>query len=223
MEMTSAEVAKRMLYSEARISRKDILDPSLNDDTRKRYQSKITGAASRFRNIGFFVDPTPALKVMDLRVRAKNLVRKHGVRLIAIDYLQLMHSDEESSADTRQIEVSLISGGIKSIAKDLNIPVLVLAQLNRQTEQQKEGKPRLSNLRESGAIEQDADVVMFLHRDTQKQQQATYEENENGLDAELTIAKNRNGELGKVDMLFFPRITLFTQKSRISREDQPQK
>lgn len=223
MEMTSAEVAKRMLYSEARISRKDILDPSLNDDTRKRYQSKITGAASRFRNVGFFVDPTPALKVMDLRVRAKNLVRKHGVRLIAIDYLQLMHSDEESSADTRQIEVSLISGGIKSIAKDLNIPVLVLAQLNRQTEQQKEGKPRLSNLRESGAIEQDADVVMFLHRDTQKQQQATYEENENGLDAELIIAKNRNGELGKVDMLFFPRITLFTQKSRISREDQPQK
>lgn len=223
MEMTGAEIARRMLYSEARISRNDILDPSLTEDSRKMYQSKITGAASRFRNAGFFVDPTPALKVMDLRVRAKNLVRKHGVKLIAIDYLQLMHSDEQSNSDTRQIEVALISGGIKSIAKDLNIPIIVLAQLNRQTEQQKEGKPKLSNLRESGAIEQDADVVMFLHRDTQKQQQATMDEHRNGLDAELLIAKNRNGEMGRVELLFFPKITLFAQKGRISEEDQPRR
>ncbi|HPN84476.1 MAG TPA: replicative DNA helicase [Victivallales bacterium] len=221
MEMTAAEIARRLLYTEAKISRNDILDPSLSDSNRNSMQSRITGAASRFKNAAFFIDPTPALKIMDLRVRVKNLIRKHGIKLIAVDYLQLMHSDEQSNSDTRQIEVSLISGGIKAIAKDLNIPVIVLAQLNRQTEQQKEGKPKLSNLRESGAIEQDADVVMFLHRDTQKQQDATRQEEDEGLFSELIIAKNRNGEMGKSELLFFPKITLFVQKGRFSKEDLP--
>lgn len=221
MEMTAREIAQRLLYSRAEISKRDILDQSLTDHKRKQFHNDLTGAASEFKNVALFVDPTPALKVIDLKVRVKNLVRKHDVKLVVIDYLQLMHADSESYAESRQIEVSLISGGIKAIAKDMNIPIIVLAQLNRQTEQQKEGKPKLSNLRESGAIEQDADVVIFLHRDTQKQQTASQEESENGLDAELIVAKNRNGELGKIDMLFFPKITTFTQKQRFSKSDIP--
>ncbi|HRR28741.1 MAG TPA: replicative DNA helicase, partial [Victivallales bacterium] len=187
MEMTAVEIAKRLLYSIAKVSKKDILDPTLSSERRKKLQVEITGAASKFKNVNFFIDPTPALKIVDLKVRAKNLVRKHNVKVIAIDYLQLMHADDESSAESRQIEVSLISGGIKAIAKELNIPVIVLAQLNRQAELQREGKPRASNLRESGSIEQDADVVILLHRDIQKQQNASPEEIENGLDAELIV------------------------------------
>jgi replicative DNA helicase len=223
MEMTAAEIARRMLYTEAQVSRKEILDPSLNNETRNRFKTKITGAASTFGKVPIFIDPTPALKVMDMRARIKKLIREHGVKFVVIDYLQLMRSEEQSSADVRQIEVSLISGGIKAMAKDLKVPILVVAQLNRQTEQQKGGRPKLSNLRESGAIEQDADVVMFLHRDTDKQKTATIEEELNGFEAELIIEKNRNGEPGYVPLLFFPRITQFTQARRISKDDQPKR
>jgi replicative DNA helicase len=223
MEMTAAEIARRMLYSESKVSKNDILDPSLNNETRNILKNRITAAASILQKAQIFIDPTPALKIMDLRTRVKRLVQKNNVRFVVIDYLQLMHSDDHSSADTRQIEVSLISGGIKAIAKELGIPILVLAQLNRQTEQQKEGKPRLSNLRESGSIEQDADVVMFLHRNMDKAKEATLDEKQAGLEAELIIEKNRNGEIGRVKLLFFERWTTFTPEKRFSHDDIPRR
>ena len=115
---------------------------------------------------------------------------------------------EVKATDGRQVEVAAISGGLKKIAKDLDVPVLVLAQLNRDVEKGQGGKnarPKLSNLRESGAIEQDADVVVFLHRDRDETKDASEDAQRNGVKAELIVEKNRNGATGRVDLLFFPQ------------------
>ncbi len=156
-----------------------------------------------------------------MRAKARRYNAQGKIDLIVIDYLQLMHADVESKSETRQFEVAKISAGIKSLAKEMNIPILVLAQLNRQAEMQTGGRAKLSNLRESGAIEQDADIVMFLHRDREGHRDASIEEQENGLDSELTIEKNRNGEVGTIHLNFFMRKMLFSCKPRYEKEDIP--
>ncbi len=131
--------------------------------------------------------------------------------MIVIDYLTLMRSGESLKNDGRQVEVAAISGGLKKLAKDLDVPVLVLAQLNREADKNegKKARPKLNNLRESGAIEQDADVVIFLHRDRDEAKESNPEANRTGVKAELIVEKNRNGRTGVVDLLFFPALMEF--------------
>ena len=117
----------------------------------------------------------------------------------------------------------MISAGIKSLAKELKVPVLVLAQLNSAAETQKDGIPNLSNLREPGSIEQDADIIGFIHRNTEKQKEASEEEKVKGLEAEFIIEKNRNGEPGRIPLSFFPLLASFGSRSRYSDEDVPQR
>lgn len=217
MEMTADQISRRILCAEAGVSERNF---------RERTQSKgewarITGAATKLSNSKIFIDPTPALRVMELRARARRVKSQHKIDLIVIDYLQLMRADVDRKNDNRQQEVSLISSGIKSLAKELEIPILVLAQLNRQTEMQKGGVPKLSNLRESGSIEQDADIVGFIHRDTEKQKEASEEEKNKGLEAEFIIEKNRNGEPGRVPLSFFPLTASFGCRSRYDSSDLP--
>ncbi len=210
LEMTDEQLTRRLLCGEAGISEKDFLNNSVTTAD----FSKITNAASLIMKSKIFIDPTPSLRIMELRAKARRLKKREKIDLLVIDYLQLMRADTVSKSETRQIEVSLISSGIKSLAKELNIPILVLAQLNRAAEQQRDGIPRLSNLRESGAIEQDADIVSFLHRDIEAHREAAEEDKNRGLDASLIIAKNRNGDIGKEDLLFFPKVMKFRSKNK---------
>ena len=121
---------------------------------------KLTGAAAKMAKSPLHIDDTPGLSILQLRARARRMWQQHKIKLIIIDYLQLMHSDSKKAQDNRQQEISDISNGVKALAKELNIPIIVLSQLNRELEKDKNRKPRLSDLRESGAIEQDADVVL---------------------------------------------------------------
>ncbi|MCK4983143.1 MAG: DnaB-like helicase C-terminal domain-containing protein, partial [Victivallaceae bacterium] len=166
--------------------------------------TKLTQAVAALQDAKIFIDPTGGLTIAELRAKARRLKMMHDIDFIAIDYLQLMKAD--GRIDNRQQEVAEISSGIKKLAKELNIPILVLAQLNREVEKTAgaSARPRLSHLRESGSIEQDADIVSFLHRDRDESKGISSEQDHDGLDAELILEKNRNGRTGIVKMKFFP-------------------
>lgn len=212
LEMTAEQIARRLLCTESGYSEKDFYDGNVTNI------NKVTAAADRLCKAHIFIDPTPALRIRELRSKARRMKSLHNVQAIFIDYLQLMKAEIRS--DSRQEEVSAISSGIKALAKELHIPIVVLAQLNREVEKT-QGKPKLSHLRESGAIEQDADIVAFLHRERDTQKDSSLEAQSRGIEAELIIEKNRNGQTGVVQMLFFPNITLFRCRSRIPDEDVP--
>jgi len=177
---------------------------------------KITETANELFSLKLFVDDSGALSSFDLRAKARRLKAKEPtLSLLVIDYLQLMH--QKGKVESRQLEVSEISRALKQLAKELNLPVIALSQLNRKVEERKGGKPMLSDLRESGAIEQDADVVMFIHREDEG------EDGEGGggggsfkttIPVELIIAKQRNGPIGSVDLLFLSEYTRFESKAR---------
>lgn len=212
LEMTAEQLAVRMLCSECGYSVKDFINSNI------QHMTKVTEAAQRVGNAPIFVDPTPALRIRELRSKARTMKAKYDIQLIFIDYLQLMKAEVRS--DNRQEEVSAISSGIKALAKELKLPIVVLAQLNREVEKTK-GTPQLSHLRESGAIEQDADVVAFLHRDRDEQSENSPDAKIKGLPSQLIIGKNRNGETGKVDLLFFPHLMRFQNKARMDDADVP--
>ncbi len=156
--------------------------------------------------------------MLELRTKGRRMVKEHGVKFIVIDYLQLLKAVGGNRNSTRENEVSQMSGRIKGLAKELNIPIMVLAQLNRQAEQPGQ-RPRLSHLRESGAIEQDADIVALLHRDRELE---TNKGNiGEGTDAELIIAKHRNGPTGIVPLTFLSQYTRFADRSPVSDADVP--
>ena len=212
LEMTAEQLSRRLLCTESGYSEQDFYDGNVTNI------NKVTAAADRLCKSNIFIDPTPALRIRELRSKARRMKSLHNIQVIFIDYLQLMKAEVRS--DNRQEEVSAISSGIKALAKELNIPIVVLAQLNREVEKT-QGKPKLSHLRESGAIEQDADIVAFLHRERDTQKDNTLEAQTRGIDADLIIEKNRNGRTGVVNMVFFPTIMLFRCKSPIPDEDVP--
>ncbi|MDD3118833.1 MAG: replicative DNA helicase, partial [Victivallales bacterium] len=218
LEMTAEQIARKLLCMEAEVGEGSFYDKSF----RPHDLTKLTTAVSNFRNASIFIDPTAGLTVPEMRAKVRRLKSQHSVELVCIDYLQLMRSG--SNPESRQQEVAEISSGIKKLAKDFNIPVLVLAQLNREVEKGSSGsaRPKLSNLRESGAIEQDADIVAFLHRDRDQAKDMSREAMVNGLDTELIVEKNRNGQTGIVYLTFHPHIGQFRSKSRYSDEDNPQ-
>ena len=216
LEMNTLSLVLRLLCAEAKINLREFRQGVLSH---ARWVH-ITNSAEKLRKAKMYIDDTGQLDVIELRAKARRMKDKHDVQFIVIDYLQLMKGTSNNSNSNREQEVAAMSGGIKALAKELNIHKLILAQLNRQAEQG--GRPKLSHLRESGAIEQDADIVAILHRERELQQEADPAEiARNGIESELIIAKHRNGETGIVELVFFPTYTLFQDKSRISDDDVP--
>ena len=209
LEMSAEQVAQRLLCTESKVSLSSISDGSFNIEETNR----LSRGAEALSNAHLFIDPTGGLSIFELRAKARKLKESEaGLDLIIIDYLQLMRAGDVASRDGRQVEVSAISGGIKKLAKDLDIPILVLSQLNREVEKtpnNKTARPRLSNLRESGSIEQDADVVIFLHRDRDEAKENNREAARNGVESLLLVEKNRNGKTGEVKVNFFPSLMEF--------------
>src|SRR2546426_10713443 len=160
LEMSAQQLVQRMLCSRARVNLAKTRDGFLAESD----FPKLTNAASKLAEAKIFIDDSAGLSILELRAKARRLKAQHDVRLIIVDYLQLLRSTSRRAQDNRQLEISEISAGLKGLAKELKIPIIVLAQLNRQPEQRTGGKPRLSDLRESGSIEQDADLVGLLLR-----------------------------------------------------------
>ncbi|MCF7854721.1 MAG: replicative DNA helicase [Candidatus Pacebacteria bacterium] len=216
LEMSTKQLVLRLLCSLARISLADIRDCALSQG---RWQ-EIMRAGDRLRKAPIYIDDTSAnLDIVELRARARRMKREHDIQVLFIDYLQLLKPVNANKNTTRENEVSQISGGIKSLAKELDIPIVVLAQLNRQAEQAGQ-RPKLSHLRESGAIEQDADVVALLHRERDVES-STPIDPRTGMESELVVAKHRNGRTGVASLLFIPAYTRFENRSAIPDEDVP--
>ena len=222
LEMSAEQVAQRLLCTESKVSLSSISDGTFNIEETNR----LSLGAKALSGAKLFIDPTGGLSIFELRAKARKLKESEaGLDLIIIDYLQLMRAGDVSSRDGRQVEVSAISGGIKKLAKDLDIPILVLSQLNREVEKtpnNKTARPRLSNLRESGSIEQDADVVIFLHRDRDEAKENNREAARNGVESLLLVEKNRNGKTGEVKVNFFPSLMEFrTITHKYGEQDIP--
>ncbi len=199
MEMPGDSLAMRMMSSLGRIDQNKVRTGKLDDDEWPR----LTSAINLLAETKLFIDDTPALTPTEVRARARRLTREHGqLGLIVLDYLQLMQSP--SSGDNRVQQISDISRGLKALAKELNVPVIALSQLNRNLEQRPNKRPVMSDLRESGAIEQDADLIVFVYRDE------VYNEDspDKGI-AEVIIGKQRNGPLGTVRLTFLGQFTRF--------------
>ncbi len=216
LEMSSQQLVQRMLCSRARVNLKKARDGFLAEADFDR----LTGAAAKLAEAEIYIDDTPGLTILELRAKARRLSAQHKIEMIVIDYLQLLRSTSRRGQENRQIEISEISAGIKGLAKELKIPIIVAAQLNRNPENRtgdSKGRPRLSDLRESGSIEQDADLVGLLVR--QEYYADTEEErDENEGKAELIIAKQRNGPTGDVPLTFRKEFTRFEDRAREERE-----
>ncbi|MDZ4813995.1 MAG: replicative DNA helicase [Pseudomonadota bacterium] len=198
MEMSASQLAFRLISSLGRINQQHLRTGDLQDEEWPR----VTSAITLLSEAKIFIDDTPALSPVELRSRARRLKREHDVGLIVIDYLQLM--SVPGSQENRATEISEISRGLKALAKELNVPVVALSQLNRSLEQRTDKRPMMSDLRESGAIEQDADVIVFIYRDEYYNKEST----EKGT-AEIIIGKQRNGPTGSVKLTFLGQYTKF--------------
>jgi replicative DNA helicase len=218
LEMSAEALVLRMMCSLARVNLRSIREGFMSEAD----FPKLTGAAGRLANAPLFIDDSAGLSILQLRARARRLAQQHGIKLFVVDYLQLLHSTARRAQENRQQEISDISSGIKALAKELKVPMLVLSQLNRELERDKSRKPRLSDLRESGAIEQDADVVGLLYKPNagEDDDNVTAEEPE-GLPVNLLIAKQRNGPTGDVSLTFLKPYTRFESAAKISDEDVP--
>jgi replicative DNA helicase len=200
MEMGASQLALRMVGSLGRIDQTHLRTGKLGDDE----WGRLSEAVDRLKNANLFIDETPALNSAELRARARRQARQCGkLGLIVIDYLQLM-SGSSSSDENRATEIGEISRGLKALAKELQCPVIALSQLNRSVESRNDKRPMMSDLRESGAIEQDADVIMFIYRDDYYNK----ESKEPGV-AEIVIGKQRNGPVGTVRLTFLKPLTRF--------------
>ncbi len=199
MEMPGDHLAMRMLSSLGRIDQHRLRIGQLEDDEWPR----MTSALNILAGTKLFIDDTPALTPIELRARARRLAREHGtLGLVVIDYLQLMQAP--GAGDNRVAEISEISRSLKGLAKELNVPVVALSQLNRNLEQRPNKRPVMSDLRESGSIEQDADLIVFIYRD-----EVYHEDSPDKGIAEIIIAKQRNGPIGTVRLTFLGQYTRF--------------
>jgi replicative DNA helicase len=219
LEMTSESLVLRMLCSRSRVNLRNVRDGFLAE----RDFPKLTGAAGKLASAPLFIDDSSGLSILQLRAKARRMAQQHGIKLFVIDYLQLLHSTARR-AENRQQEIADISNGIKSLAKELEVPIIVLSQLNRELEKDKNRKPRLSDLRESGAIEQDADVVGLLYKpssgDDDDSSTSTGEE-QDAVAVNLLIAKQRNGPTGDVNLTFLKSFTRFESAAKVSDDDVP--
>jgi replicative DNA helicase len=195
-----------MLCSQAKVNAHHVKTGFLSSKS----WTPITNAAAKLAEAPIFIDDTPALSVLDMKSRARRLKMDKGLSLIIIDYLQLM-SGRSGKAEHRQQDISEITRGLKILAKELAIPVIALSQLSRATEKRTDQRPQLSDLRESGSIEQDADLVAFLYREGYYKQNVPELENK----AEVIIGKQRSGPTGNVELIFRGEFTRFENMSNI--------
>jgi replicative DNA helicase len=201
MEMGAAQLAVRIVGSIGRIDQGHLRTGKLSDEEWPR----LTEAIERLRTVSLHIDETPGLTPSELRANARRLARQCGkLGLIVVDYLQLMSGSNSSGSDNRATELGEISRGLKMLAKELQCPVIALSQLNRSVEQRTDKRPMMSDLRESGAIEQDADIIMFIYRDDYYNKDSK----EPGI-AEVIIGKQRNGPTGTVKLAFLKPLTRF--------------
>jgi replicative DNA helicase len=198
MEMSASQLAFRLISSLGRINQQHLRTGDIQEEEWPR----VTSAITLLSDAKIFIDDTPALSPGELRARARRLKREHDLGLIVIDYLQLMAVP--GNKENRATEISEISRGLKALAKELNIPVIALSQLNRSLEQRTDKRPVMADLRESGAIEQDADVIIFIYRD----EYYNSDSSDKGL-AEIIIGKQRNGPTGMVKLTFLGQYTKF--------------
>ncbi len=204
LEMSKGQLVQRMLCAEARVNMHSLRSGTLP----KRDYPKLSLAAGPLSEAPIYIDDTPAITVLELRAKARRLKAKHNLDLLIIDYLQLMGSS--GKAESRQQEISTISRSLKGVAKELDVPVIALSQLSRAVEQRTGNhRPQLSDLRESGAIEQDADVVMFVYRD----EVYNKDDETNKGKAEIIIGKQRNGPIGDVKLAFVKDFARFENLS----------
>ncbi len=203
LEMSREEIVQRLLCSTGRVDSMKLRTGQLGP----QLWQKVVHAASKMYQIPVYIDDSPQLTVTDIRAKSRRLRRAHGLQLIIIDYLQLMQG---SARENRQQEIAEISRSLKNLARELDVPILAVSQLNRSLESREDKRPRLGDLRESGAIEQDADIVMFIYRHEYYHPEA---QDTKGL-AEVIVAKHRSGSTGIVQMTFLPEFTLFSDLGR---------
>jgi replicative DNA helicase len=215
LEMSKEQLVMRLLCSEARVDASRIRTGNLTDGDWPR----LTKGADRLSKASVFIDDTPAITVLEMRSKARRLKAEHNIGMVVVDYLQLMRGRENS--ESRQQEISDISRSLKALAKELSIPVVALSQLNRSLESRTDKRPMMSDLRESGAIEQDADVIMFVYREAvycekcKKRDGSCDEDHEKA--AEIIIGKQRNGPIGTVNLTFMGEYTKFENAAKPER------
>jgi replicative DNA helicase len=204
-EMSTLQIVQRLVFSRAEFSFSDLgkgLKPQ------KKELLRIKRASEEIATSKLFIDDTPGISINDLRAKARRKKRDENIQLIAVDYLQLLRSLSKQAINSREREIAEISAGLKALAKELGIPIIVLAQLNRGPESRSGGKPRMSDLRESGSIEQDADLIGLLYRSAYYADGEEEKKEEEGK-AELVLAKNRNGETGDIPLTFIAPLMRF--------------
>ena len=202
LEMSAQQLVLRLICAEARVDAQSVRTGRLPDEQWRNLSTRI----GKLYNAKIFIDDTPALSVLELRAKARRLKAEHNISMIVIDYLQLMQGPK--NAQSREQEISHISRSLKALAKELNIPVVALSQLNRAVETSADKRPMLANLRESGAIEQDADVVLFIHRPEKYGIAEEGGKSTQGV-AEIIIGKQRNGPIGDVELTFINQYARF--------------
>ena len=201
LEMPAEQVATRLLAAKSKVDIQKLRTGRLNDDE----WSRLNEASQQLKKQNFYIDDTPGIKVSEMHAKARKLAQDGNLYMIVVDYIQLISAN--GTSDSRQQEVSEISRKLKQMARELNVPVIALSQLSRNVESRQDKRPMLSDLRESGALEQDADLVMFLYRDAYYNR----EDNANNEreDVELLLSKHRNGPTGKVVLAFEKEINAF--------------
>ena len=202
LEMSKEQLVIRMLCSEAQVEGTRLRTGFLTESD----WPKLTLAAGNLSDAPIFIDDSAAISVLELRAKSRRLKSEHGLGMLIVDYLQLMKG--RTKVESRQQEISEISRSLKALSKELNIPVIAVSQLSRKTEERTGNRPQLSDLRESGAIEQDADLILFLYRDEVYNRSG---DNPNKGTAELIIGKQRNGPIGKIDLAFLDKFTTFKE------------
>ncbi|MGM9956925.1 MAG: replicative DNA helicase [Peribacillus sp.] len=209
LEMGSEQLVMRMLCAEGNINAQNLRTGALTDEDWR----KLTMAMGSLSNAGIYIDDTPGVRIGEIRSKSRRLKQEHGLGMILIDYLQLIQGDGRSG-DNRQQEVSEISRSLKALARELQVPVIALSQLSRGVEQRQDKRPMMSDIRESGSIEQDADIVAFLYRDDYYDKES---ENKNII--EIIIAKQRNGPVGTVSLAFVKEYNKFVNLERRFDDD----
>src|SRR5690625_3611414 len=211
--MGADQLVSRMLCAEGNIDAQRLRTGSLQADD----WSKLTMAMGSLSNAGIYIDDSPSVRVADIRAKCRRLAQEHGLGMIIIDYLQLIQGSENAK-ENRQQEVSEISRSLKALARELEVPLIALSQLSRSVESRQDKRPMMSDLRESGSIEQDADIVGFLYRDDYYDSES---EKENII--EIIISKQRNGPTGTVELAFVKQYNKFVDLDRrYSEKDIPQ-
>lgn len=201
LEMSKEQMVNRILCSEAMVDSNKIRTGKIDDED----WMKLAGALGPLSESGIYIDDTPGISIMEIRAKCRKMKLEKNIGLVVIDYLQLVQGSSSKRAGSREQEISEISRSLKILAKEINVPVIALSQLSRAPEQRPDHRPMLSDLRESGAIEQDADIVMFLYRDDYYN-----EDSEKKNVAEVIIAKHRSGSTGTVELLWLGNYTKFT-------------